>query len=65
MWRAVSLLCIPQRVQGVPRVVKIFSLFDVVSGCVKQLPYPQCKRFLSLRNAVWESGLITLRFPEI
>ena len=57
----VDLRCIPHSMQGVHRVIKSFSLFAVVSGNVKQLPCPQCKRFLSLRNAVWESGLIDLK----
>jgi hypothetical protein len=30
--------------QGVHRVIKSFSLFDVVSGYMKQLSCPQCKR---------------------
>ena len=62
MWHTVvSLQCVLQSMQGVHCVIKGFSLFDVVSGHVKQLPCPQCERFLSLRNAVWESGVINLK----
>src|SRR5229473_4012106 len=62
MWHTVvSLQCALQSMQGVHCVIEGFSLFDVVSGYVKQLPCPQGKRFLSLSNAVWESGLINLK----
>ena len=56
-----SLRCVPQSMQGVHRVIQSLFLFDVVSGYVKQLPWPYHKCFLCLRNAVWESGLINLK----
>jgi len=37
---AVSLWSVPQSVQGVHRVIQSLLLFDIVSGCAKQLPRP-------------------------
>jgi hypothetical protein len=53
-----SLRCVPQSMQSVHRVIQSLFLFDVVSGCVKQLPCPCHKCFLCLRNALRESSVI-------
>ncbi len=55
---AVSLWSVPQSMQGVHRIIQSWPLFDVVSGCVKQLPCPEYNCFLCLCHALGKSGFI-------